>query len=144
MADQPETYKTFEEIAQVVRKFESCAYDPTEFHHPEHLIVALWYLTEEGAEQAALERMRASLLRFVNHHKLEQVYHETITLFWIKRVCLFLNQTDGERMLAELVNELLQTCGNPQLIYTHFTKERLESEEARERWIEPDTPLKGI
>ncbi len=144
MTDQPETYKTLEDIEQVVRKFESCAYDPSEFHHPEHLIVAFWYLTEECTEQAALARMRASLFRFVNHHKLERVYHETITLFWLKRVRLFLNQTDGERTLVRLVNELIQTCGDPQLIYSHFTKERLESEEARERWLEPDTPLKGI
>jgi len=144
MADQTETYKTFEEIAEVVRRFESCAYDPAEFHHPEHLIVALRYLTEEGTEQAALARMRASLLRFVNHHKLERVYHETITLFWLKRVRLFLNQTDGERTPVRLVNELIQTCGDPQLIYAHFTKERLDTEEARASWIEPDTPLKGI
>lgn len=140
MPEQTVRYKSLTEIEDVVRRFETCAYAPDEFHHAQHLIVAFWYL-KDGTQAQALERMRLSLLRFVNHHRLEQVYHETITLFWLKIVGRFLKRCDNKRPLADLVNELIEDCGDPQLIYSYFTKVRLDSAEGRERWIEPDAPL---
>lgn len=138
MADQLQSYTTAEEVEEVRRKFESCAYMPDEFHHREHLIVALCYL-REATEQEALERLRSNLFRFLAHHRIqENVYHETITLFWLKRVRHFLERADAGRTLAELASDLFTECGDPHLLETHFSKERLASDEARRAWVEPD------
>lgn len=132
------TYTTAEEIEAVVRGFESCATAPSQFHHLEHLTVALWYLMD-ATETEALARLRANLLRFLAHHGVgANVYHETVTLFWLKRVRGFLSETNGERPLAAIANELIRACGDTRLIDAYFSKERLESEAARQGWVEPD------
>ncbi len=138
MSDPPKSYTTSEEIEEVARKFETYAFDPSEFNHPQHLIVALLYL-RDATEEEALERIRRSLFRFLAHHQIqENVYHETITLFWLKLVRRFLSQTNAARPLIEVANDLIQTHGDSRLIYSYFSKERLDSAEARQRWIEPD------
>jgi hypothetical protein len=142
MENTLQTYETPEEVEAVVHRFESCAFAPQDFHHRDHLTVALCYLVG-STEQEAFERLRSSLFRFLDHHRLEGVYNETITLFWLKLTRHFLNRADSAGTLVELANRLIKSCGNPQLIYTHFSKELLATEEAREGWVEPDLqPLK--
>ncbi len=138
MNEKAKIYTDAVEVEAVVSNFESCLTAPTEFHHREHLIVAMCYLLEEAEESKALERMRASLLRFLAHHRLQGVYHETITLFWLKRVHHFLRNTDIQRPLPLMVNDLIETCADPKLIYAYFSQELLSTAEAKQRWVMPD------
>ena len=58
----------------------------TTFNIAEHLVVAVWYLQTMDSE-AALDRMRAGLLRFLDHHGGDtKKYSEEITVFWIDTV----------------------------------------------------------
>ena len=144
MTGKLERYESDEEVEAVVRKFEACLFAPDEFRHREHLTVALCYLLEAD-EQAALERLRANLFRFTKHHHIEaKVYHETITLFWLKRVRHFLEHADRERALAELANDLIAECSNARLVNAHFSQQLLDSEEARAAWVEPDLQSLGF
>jgi hypothetical protein len=88
-------------------------------------------------EREAIKRMREGLKRFISHHG-ETGYHETITIFWLKVVSGFLEQTKRERPLHELANELLLTDGDSRLINHHYSKGLISSEEARRTWVEPD------
>jgi hypothetical protein len=138
MNDAEDSYRTQAEVLEVVSKFETCAYAPDDFHHREHLVVALCYLLEAD-EQAALERLHANLLRFLAHHRVQaDVYHETLTLFWLKRVRHFLECAGRGRELAWLANRLLRECGDAHLINLHYSKELLASPEARRQWVKPD------
>ena len=76
MTAEVKPFETDEDVLEVVRKFESCEYAPDDFGHRLHLTVALVYLLDSPYAEA-LERMRRSLRRFVAHHKLSRVYHET-------------------------------------------------------------------
>jgi hypothetical protein len=144
MNDAEDSYRTQAEVLEVVRKFEGCAYAPGDFHHREHLTVALCYLLEAD-EQAALERLRANLFRFLAHHQIkENVYHETITLFWLKRVGHFLHQADTGRALEELANGLIAECRDARLVKAHFSQRLLDSAEARQHWVEPDLQALGF
>ena len=67
-------YRTAEEVAEVRRKFETCAFAPEEFDHTAHLLVTLCYLRETSAAEA-LARMRANLLSFLAHYELPRVYN---------------------------------------------------------------------
>jgi hypothetical protein len=94
-------------------------------------------------ETEAVERMRAGLLRFISHHG-ERGYHETMTLFWLEIVREFLDQSGAGCSLPALANTLIEARGNSRLIFEHYSKELLSSEEAHRTWVEPDVkPLKS-
>lgn len=131
-------YETDADVLAVVRRFESCGFPPDEFNHRPHLIVALYYSINFAAPEAE-RRMRESIHGFLAHHGLDRrVYHETITLFWMRRVRGFLARADAARPLARLTNELVEECGDSRLISDYYSKQVLESEEARAGWVGPD------
>jgi hypothetical protein len=137
MADEVKPFVTDEDVLEVVRKFESCEYAPDDFGHKLHLTVALVYLLDSPYAEA-LERMRQGLRRFVARHKLSGVYHETLTVFWVRRVQAFVGQSDKSRGLTRLANELSDACANSRLVFDYYTKERIDSDKARAYWLDPD------
>ena len=131
-------YRSDEEVEEVVRRFEACRYTPDEFNHGPHLTVALCYLLRLP-EPEACALMRRGIRRFLEHHRLGHgVYHETLTVFWVKRVGAFAGRAGPPRALAALANELLEECGDSRLVYSYYSRERIESDEAREGWVGPD------
>lgn len=121
------------EILALVRKLEECETTPNEFHHREHLAVSVAYLYASGY-LGALERMRATLKRFIDHHRLKG-YHETLTRFWMEQVDRRLDRTLS---LAESVRQIQEQLGDKGLVYRYFSREALNSAAAKEGWIEPD------
>jgi len=100
-------YQSDAEIEDVVRAFEACKFGKDEFKHREHLVVAVWYVETLGRE-AALDRMRSGLLRFLDHHEVDRkIYSETVTVFWIDRVAQELNELGPEMSLVEKCNTIL-------------------------------------
>ena len=96
------------EIEKVVRGFETCQTSADEFKHRDHLVVAVWYVHNFGRE-AALERMRDGLLRFIAHHKVDpKKYSEEITRYWIERIAQRLNE-EGNISIVEKCNAVLAT-----------------------------------
>ena len=109
-----------------VDRFERCEYSLQEFGHHEHLKVAWTYLQLYGYE-IALSKMRDGLLRFSAHHK-KMGYNETITVFWMR----MLHQHCREDTANVFQN------ASKEILFLHFSRERVMSEEAKRQWIEPD------
>jgi hypothetical protein len=137
MTDEVKPYGSDEDVLEVARRFEACEYAPDDFKHRLHLTVALVYL-QDSSYAEALGRMRRSLRRFVKHHKLSGVYHETLTAFWMRRVSAFLEQSDRGRGLARLANELNDACADSRIVFEYYTKARLDSDKARAYWLDSD------
>jgi hypothetical protein len=98
------------EIEDVVRGFETCETGADDFKHKDHLVVAVWYVQNFGSE-AALERMRAGLIRFFNHHEVDpKKYSEPITKFWIERVEQRLSEFGNEMSLVEKCNRIVEAA----------------------------------
>jgi len=98
------------EIEAVVRGFETCETGADDFKHKDHLVVAVWYVHNFGSE-AALERMRAALIRFLNHHEVDpKKYSEPITKFWIERVEQRLSELGKEMSLVEKCNRIVEAA----------------------------------
>lgn len=136
--DAKRQYGSDEEIESVALNFERCALSPEEFGHREHLTVALFYLSRSSLE-AAHKRIREGIQRFLLHHSEPlNVYHETITLFWLKRLQSLLDDARRSTSLFELFNEILESGNDASLINSYYSKERLATDEARTSWIEPD------
>jgi len=137
MAAEVKLFESDEDVLEVVRKFESCEYAPDDFGHRLHLTVALVYILDSPYAEA-LERMRQGLRRFVEHHRLSGVYHETLTVFWVRRVRAFAEQSDRARGLTRLANDLNDACADSRLVFDYYTKERVDSDKARAYWLDSD------
>ncbi len=134
-------YENTDEIQEVVRRFETCTFDAGEFRHREHLTVILWYISQFSAAEATA-RMREGLYKFLDHHNVDRrKYHETITLFWVKRVKALLDEAGKEHSLAEIANEVVKVCHDANLIDAYYSRALLASTAAREGWVEPDLQL---
>ena len=102
-------YQSEAEIEKVVRGFEVCETAADDFRHPEHLVVAVWYLHAMDRE-GALDRMRAGLLRFLEHHEGDTgKYSEEITVFWIDKIVEKLSELGPDVSLVEKCNTILAT-----------------------------------
>ena len=90
-----------QEIERVVRGFETCQTGAGEFKHKDHLVVAVWYVHNLGKE-AALERMREGLLRFLAYHEVDpKKYSEEITKFWIERIAERLDEAGNVSIIEK-------------------------------------------
>ena len=97
------------EIEKVVRGFETCETGTDDFKHKDHLVVAVWYVHNLGRE-AALERMRAGLIRFLAHHEVDpKKYSEEITSFWIERVAERLDEL-GNLSVVDKCNRIVESA----------------------------------
>ena len=100
-------YNSEEEIERLVRDFEGCTIPAADFHHRQHLVVAVWYLqTLSPAE--TVSRMRAALLRFLDHHGVDRKkYSEEITVFWVDAIASHLERTSAEASLVDKCNQVI-------------------------------------
>lgn len=100
-------YESEDEIENMVRAFEKCETGADDFHHSEHLVVAVWYLHTMDRD-AALDRMRTGLLRFLDHYEGDtSKYSETITVFYIDKIAETLRALGPDTSLVEKCNTVL-------------------------------------
>jgi hypothetical protein len=113
-------YKTETEIESVVQGFESCTTGKDDFPHHKHLAVAVWYLRDATVEQA-FERMRSSLLRFLDHHGIDRgKYKEELTKAWINLVQEELARLDPKLSLVTLTNTVIEQLGDMNAVFEHY------------------------
>ena len=131
-------YATESEIEAVVRGFEACETDKTNFKHRDHLTVAVYYL--QGADiQQATERMRSALFAFLDHHGVDRKkYNETITVFWIELVSQVLSEGPPGFSLLEKCNLVIESLQNAGLQADYYSATLLGSDEARKAFVQPD------
>ena len=68
-------------------------------------------------------------------------YHETLTLFWLKRIWNFIDSRTGHTDLFSLVNDTIANFGDQELPLTYYSRELLFSVEARREYYPPDLRL---
>jgi hypothetical protein len=122
------------EILTLVDRLERCLLGKEEFHHRDHLTVAVVYLYASDLE-TAMDHMRSSLKRFAAHHGVTGLYHETLTRFWLLQVEKSL---DRKLCLGESVNRVQGKLNDKELPLRYYSKERLNSAAARTAWMEAD------
>jgi hypothetical protein len=131
-------YKDVREIEAVVKGFESCTTAKDDFTHRSHLTVAAYYLYCLN-EPDARQRMRAGLLRFLDHHGVGRAkFHETLTIFWIRTVGAFLERLDKKLPLLEVINAVIESLGDSRLVLEYYSEELLQTDETRNGWVPPD------
>jgi hypothetical protein len=133
-------YRTEAEIDDVVKRFEECSYTPSEFVHARHLTVAAVYFVRFN-EDAAKERMRTGLRKFIEHHG-KQGYHVTITEFWLALVARVVAEHSSKSAdLVSIANDVFARCSDKNLIHNFYSRERIASAEAKSNHLAPDLNL---
>lgn len=130
---------TDSEILTLVDRLERCLLSKNEFHHRDHLAVAVAYLYA-GDFTSAIEHMRASLTRFAAHHGVSGLYHETLTCFWLQQVE---KRLDREICLQRSVRKAQEQLADKDLPFAYYSRELLNSPEARKSWLQPDLEPTG-
>jgi len=131
-----ERYRSKGEIEEVVQRFESCDYQFEEFFHARHLTVAAWYFSHFEAKSAE-DRMRAGLQKFIRHHG-KNGFHVTITEFWLRLVNNTLREPGPGEGIVSRVNQVVERLNNKSLIYEYYSREQLDTAEAKAALIESD------
>ena len=132
------SYKTDAEIQNVVTDFETCRTGKDDFHHQQHIVVAICYLQTLKTEDA-LERLRETLMKFLDHHNIErQKYNETLTVFWLEMVALELKRLPVGATLVDKCNSVIAAFNNPKLALDFYSEGLLWSEGARQAFVNPD------
>ena len=120
-------YESEPQIEQIVRGFETCTTAATDFHHREHLVVAIWYLQTLSKEET-VSRMRAGLLRFLDHHGVDRKkYSEEVTVFWVDAIASRLQEMGSEAQLVERCNQVIDALVNSTV---RTPAARVEAEES--------------
>jgi hypothetical protein len=134
---EPPLYRSSEQITQLVRAFESGTLAPQQFNHHAHMTVALWYLVRMPFAEATAT-MRANIQHFAARHHQSQLYHETITGFWMRLLRHVLDGADPGEAFPDIVYRAITTFGTMQVFFRHYGQERAFSPEARHHWVDPD------
>jgi hypothetical protein len=122
------------EILTLVDRLERCLLGKEEFHHRDHLTVAVAYLYASNLE-TSLDRMRTSLKRFAAHHGVAGLYHETLTRFWL---LLVEKRLDRSQCLEQSVKQVREQLNDKNVAFEYYSRGRIESKEAKETWLKPD------
>lgn len=108
-------YESDAEIEEVVRGFETCTTAKTDFHHREHLTVAVWYL-QTLSPRDTVDKMRLGLLRFLDHHGVDRKkYSEEVTVFWVDAVASHLEGIGSDAPLLEKCNQVIGALSAQQV-----------------------------
>lgn len=134
-------YQSDQEIEELVQSFLQKTLDKSLWTHAAHLSTAIWHLKQYDIHEATC-RMKSGIISYNLAVGGENTgtggYHETMTLFWMDILHIFVN--DNARLsLKDTCNKLLNSAlGNKNLPFNFYTKEIILSALARARAVVPD------
>lgn len=119
---------------EFLKAFEDCTLKG--FHHIDHIRMAWLYLRKYGFEEATACIVKGIRHFALSHHQ-NQLYHETITVFWIRVVDHVRREYPKE---ADFESLLLRApfLAESKSIYKHYDPEFLMSDRPRREWCPPD------
>jgi hypothetical protein len=117
-------------------EFEACRIPNELFRHRDHLRLAWIYLHRYGSAEAGA-RLSVSIRRYASHHGKAHKYHETVTLAWLQLVDHAARCTSQAANL-ETVLEAFPELLNKSALQKYYSATLLESETARQIFVQPD------
>ena len=138
-------FRSNDEIYSLVKAFEERTLPRDGWTHQTHLAIATFYCNILPFGMAT-NVMRDGIHWLNDIHGIQNDagggYHETLTVFWLKRIWNFIDSRVGHTELFSLVNEVIERFGNEDLPFKYYTRELLCSEEARRNYYPPDLRLR--
>ena len=128
-------------ISEFVGAFEAGTLPKARWTHAAHILTGAWYVHELG-EAAATDKMRECVRRYneaVGGKNTETSgYHETVTVFWMKRLAGECEMSPGMTR-AEFAMHCAETLAPVRnLLGEYYSYDVVGSTEARREWRAPD------
>jgi hypothetical protein len=106
------------------------------FPHADHVRLTILYLARHGRQETE-RRLFEGLRRFATAKGVPEKFHVTMTIAWLDLV------EDARQRHAHAADplSLVATCPellNRDALLRFYTRERLMSDDARQRWVAPD------
>lgn len=129
------------EPPELIQRFEDGSWPKADWHHREHLTVALWYLVHHPFDEA-MSRTRLGIQRYNEHHCVKTTkdggYHDTLTIFFVRRIRQILDENPA-LPFEELLTRVVAILGDMKgAVREYYSQDRIMSWEARTGWVEPD------
>jgi len=139
------TYEFLEDdvaFADFIAQFEAGTLPRPVWTHGAHLAVAAWYLLRLP-ERSAITRVREGIQHYNTcvgvQNTRDSGYHETLTIFWLRTLMMFLAEPHENASEIELVRGAVARFGPERdLFRAYYSFDVVRSQEARARWIPPD------
>jgi hypothetical protein len=125
------------EVAALVSAFENATIPASEFTHAAHIAVALSYLDSFSPDEA-LQRMREKIRFFAAHHGVTNLYHETLTTFWMRLLEHVASTAETDLPLWRRINLIVEDWIKRHPVEIHYSRELITSQAARDKWVPPD------
>ena len=110
---------------------------PSDFSHRSHVRLAYIFLNELDVNEA-YSAVKRAIQAFLSHFDIDSSkYHETLTMAWLLAVKHFMMKTPLATSAADFIEQNL-TLLDSGIMLTHYSKEQLFSDEARQAFVEPD------
>jgi hypothetical protein len=122
--------------ADFIAAFETCALPNTQFHHADHVRLTWLYVRQLG-EAAAAKKVIDGIQRYVAFNGATRKFNYTQTRAWVRLVAHACKQSAENVTFAEFVAAYLKLFDRGALA-AHYSKQLLESDDARSAWLEPD------
>ena len=143
MADSPPALlpRSRAEIEALIRAFEDASFPLADWHQREHVTMAAWYLLRHPFDEA-MQRVRSGIRSYNDRQGItttkERGYHDTLTIFFVRKIAVFLRAADPARPEEERIADATRAFPDHRLISEYYSRDRLMSWEARLGWVEPD------
>ena len=122
---------TFEE------QFTNCTLSPELFSHEAHLRLAWIHITKYGV-QKAIENICKQIRHFAAFHGADGKYNETVTVAAVRAVHHFLLLSEADNFSDFIAENSRLKTHFKQLLETHYRIDIFNSEEAKNKFLEPD------
>lgn len=116
---------------EFLQAFAACRIANDQFRHADHLRLA-WLMLHRAPFDVALSEVRAAIQKFATHHGATQLYHETITIAWMRLLV-----THHEETFAQFLSKNEERL-KQNLLHRFWTPELLASQPAKTHWVAPD------
>jgi len=131
------THQASAEDLTFLSQLESCTLKISDFSHQAHLRMAYIYLIEHDIEETT-RLVRKTLHQLLSYNGVDLAkYHETLTGAWIRAVNSFMRLSSPSNSFHQFIDNSSELL-TAEIMYIHYSKERLFSEEAKERYIKPN------
>jgi hypothetical protein len=118
-------------------QFQACLLDPALFTHEAHVRLGWIHINKYG-EEAAIKNVEEQLKAFVAHAGAASKYNQTVTIAAIKAISHFMKRSTSTDF-ADFIKEFPQLLREfKRLMGVHYSIDIFTSDEAKERWLEPD------
>ena len=134
-------FRSNEEVFELVKAFEERTLPRHGWTHDAQLAVATFYCNSLPFGMAR-NVMRDGIHWLNDIHGTpngdDNGYHETLTLFWLKRVWNYIDSRVGHTDLFSLANDVIANLSDHELPFRYYSRELLFSAKARRDYYPPD------